>query len=72
VDLVSSLAAFEEYSEECEIRHVDDAALHAYLHASTAHARSIMETALAKVVAAEGIPVVPDRDGEDQAPPETP
>lgn len=59
VDLVSALAAFEAYSEECEIRHADDAALHAFLNASTAHARSIMETALAKVVAAEGIPVGP-------------
>lgn len=57
VDLVSALAAFEAYSDECEIRHADDAALHAFLNASTARARSIMETALAKVVAAEGIPV---------------
>lgn len=61
VDLVTALAAFEAYSEECEIRHADDAALHAFLNASTARARSIMETALAKVVAAEGIPVSPDQ-----------
>ncbi len=65
VDLVSALAAFEAYSEECEIRHADDAALHAYLHTATARARSIMELALAKVVAAEGIPVVPDQPLED-------
>lgn len=58
VDLVSALAAFETYSEECEIRHADDAALHAFLNASAARARSIMELALAKVVAAEGIPLV--------------
>jgi DNA-binding transcriptional MerR regulator len=64
VDLVSALAAFETYSEECEIRHADDAALHAYLHRATARARSVLETALAKVVAAEGIPVVPDQVSE--------
>ncbi|MBS1202758.1 MAG: hypothetical protein H6R22_1267 [Chromatiaceae bacterium] len=55
VDLVSILAAFEAYSEECENRHADDAALHAFLHASTAQARSLIESALAKVVEAEGI-----------------
>jgi DNA-binding transcriptional MerR regulator len=55
VDLVSVLAAFEAYSEECENRHADDAALHAFLHASTAQARSLIESALAKVVEAEGI-----------------
>lgn len=65
VDLVSALAAFEEYSDECETRHADDAALHAFLNASAARARSIMETALAKVVAAEGIPVDPDEIGVD-------
>ena len=62
VDLVSALAAFEDYSEECEVRHADDAALHAFLHVSTARARSLMETALAKVVAAERIPVACDED----------
>lgn len=56
-DLVSALAAFEAYSEECEVRHADDAALHAFLHASTAHARALMETALTRVVVAEGITV---------------
>jgi hypothetical protein len=62
VDLVSALAAFESYSEECENRHADDAAIHAFLNASSARARSIMETALARVVAAEGIASVPDND----------
>jgi DNA-binding transcriptional MerR regulator len=55
VDLISSLAAFEDYSEECEIRSRDDAALHAYLHAASARARSLIETALARVIEAEGI-----------------
>jgi DNA-binding transcriptional MerR regulator len=59
VDLLRSLNAFERYSAECEDRNVDDAALHAYLHAATAHARAVMESALARVVAAEGIMVRP-------------
>jgi MerR family transcriptional regulator, light-induced transcriptional regulator len=60
-DLVSALNAFESYSAECEDRSAEDAALHAYLHAATARARALMETALARVVAAEGILLaVPD------------
>lgn len=58
-DLVSALAAFEDYCEECESHHADAAALHAFLHASTAHARALMETALARVVAEEGIEIGP-------------
>ena len=54
-DLIGNLAAFERYSEECEIRSRDDAALHAYLHAASARARSLIETALARVIEAEGI-----------------
>jgi hypothetical protein len=57
VHLVSSLVAFEAYSRECENRNVDDAALHAFLHAATAQARATMEMALARVVEAEGIEV---------------
>lgn len=61
VDLITSLAVFEVYSEECEIRNQDDAALHAFLRAATAQARFLMETALARVIAAEGIsPDVPE------------
>lgn len=55
VQLVSSLVAFERYSQECAHRNADDAALHAFLHAATAHARAGMEAALARVVDAEGI-----------------
>jgi hypothetical protein len=54
-DLIGNLAAFERYSEECEIRNTEDAALHTYLYAVTAQARSLMETALAKVLETEGI-----------------
>ena len=57
VQLVSSLVAFERYSQECEDRNDDDAALHAYLHAATAQARSLLEVALARVLEAEGIEV---------------
>lgn len=55
VQLVSSLVAFEHYSQECENRNADDAALHAFLHAATAQARATMEAALARVIDAEGI-----------------
>jgi MerR family transcriptional regulator, light-induced transcriptional regulator len=55
VQLVSSLVAFENYSQECENRNADDAALHAFLHAATAQARATMESALARVIEAEGI-----------------
>ncbi|MCF7990331.1 MAG: MerR family transcriptional regulator [Thiohalocapsa sp.] len=57
VELVSSLAAFERYSQECENRNVDDAALHAFLYAVTARARATMESALARVIEAEGIEI---------------
>jgi DNA-binding transcriptional MerR regulator len=56
-DLIVNLCAFERYSEECEMRHAEDAALHAFLHAATAQARSLMEVALARVLEAEGIDV---------------
>ena len=49
-DLIASLSAFETYSQECEIRNAEDAALHALLHAATAQARSLIEAALARVI----------------------
>ena len=54
-DLLMGLVAFESYSAECENRSPDDAALHAYLHGTTARARSMLEDALNRVVEAEGI-----------------
>jgi hypothetical protein len=60
-DLVSALAAFEAYSEECENRNAEDAAVHAFLHASSARARAVMEAALARVVEAEGIALEPQQ-----------
>lgn len=57
VDLIGNLAAFEAYSEECEIRNLEDAALHAFLRAATAQARVLMEAALVRVIEAEGVSV---------------
>lgn len=56
VHLVYGLAAFEEYSAQCESRSPEDAALHAYLYRTTARARWMMEEALARLVEAEGLP----------------
>lgn len=54
-DLVRDLVAFEIYSAECENQNSDDAALHAYLHATTAQARSMLEEALSHLIRVEGI-----------------
>lgn len=55
VALITQLLAFEAYSAECENRNDKDAALHAMLHRTTAHARARLEDALAQVMEAEGI-----------------
>lgn len=54
-ELLFSLNAFEKYSQECRHRSPEDAALHAYLHVTTARARAMMEEALARVVELEGL-----------------
>ena len=53
--LVNDLSAFEIYSANCANRDADDAALHAYLHRTTAEARALIEAALEKVARAEGL-----------------
>ena len=53
--LVSDLSAFEIYSANCANRDDDDAALHRYLHHTTASARALIEVALEKVADAEGL-----------------
>ena len=53
--LVNDLSAFEIYSANCASRDEDDAALHAYLHHTTAEARALIEIALEKVAKAEGL-----------------
>jgi len=56
-NLITSLAAFEAYSAECENRNEEDAALHAYLHRTTAEARHEMEVALERVLETEQIQI---------------
>jgi DNA-binding transcriptional MerR regulator len=57
VDIITSLSAFEEYSQQCEILNVDDAALHAMLHAATAQARSMIEASLERVIEIDAIDI---------------
>lgn len=54
-DLLTRLNAFEQYSLRCESRSPDDAAMHGMLHAATSHCRALMEQALVRVLAHEGI-----------------
>jgi len=70
VDLVQRLSAFEAYSAECENRGPDDAALHAYLHGTTARVRLTIEKALERVVRTEGIDIdsIRKRAGADTTP----
>ncbi|MBP6602658.1 MAG: MerR family transcriptional regulator [Verrucomicrobiales bacterium] len=56
-NLLSGLVAFERYSEQCEDRDAEDAAIHAFLHHTTAKVRSSMEIALSEVLAQEGITI---------------
>lgn len=63
VQLVSTLAAFEAYSAECESRSAQDAALHAYLHVTTARARTLIEQALSELVKAERVQLAARLEG---------
>ena len=54
-ELLISLSAFERYSQLCEDRSTEDAAVHAMLRGATAHARATMEAALKRVVDHEKI-----------------
>jgi len=56
-ELVRDLVAFEIYSAECENESSQDAALHSYLHATTAQARSMLEEALLHLMRVEGIKI---------------
>jgi DNA-binding transcriptional MerR regulator len=53
--LVGDLTAFEIYSAQCANRDDEDAALHRYLHQTTAQARALIEGALERVAEAEDI-----------------
>jgi DNA-binding transcriptional MerR regulator len=63
-ELVAQLAAFEQYSAGCQVRHPDDAALHRRLLALAATARAQFEQALADVMAAEGLTPSAARDAD--------
>lgn len=56
-DLVLSLSSFERYSLDCTNRTEEDAAMHRYLHATTAQARSQLEAALARLIEVEGLKI---------------
>ncbi len=53
--LVDSLVDFEQYSEQCQVENIEDAALHAELCALSGRARMLMEDALETVLRAEGL-----------------
>lgn len=53
--LISSLAAFESYSAQCENRNAEDARLHAHLHQATAECRAKMEEALGQLLEMEEV-----------------
>ncbi len=55
VNLVNSLAAFEDYSQQCENRNDKDAQIHALLHSIAGTARALLETGLERVIETEGI-----------------
>jgi len=55
--IVTSLVAFEHYSNACEQRNDEDALLHAFLHRETARARARLEEMLVRVCAQDGIPL---------------
>ena len=54
-EIISQLASFEQYSQECLNKNSEDAHLHAYLHAISGTARSLFEDALEKIAKHEGI-----------------
>ena len=56
-ELLTSLTAFEQYSNECESRDTRDAELHHYLATAASHARHTIEDALSMVIDAENIDV---------------
>lgn len=54
-ELISQLAHFEQYSQECLNNSGEDAQLHAYLSAVSGSARALFERALERVAQHEGI-----------------
>lgn len=56
-ELISQLASFEQYSQECLSRSSEDAHLHAYLSSVSGSARALFEKALEMVAQHENIPL---------------
>lgn len=54
-EILQSLVAFEDYSANCQNRNDEDAAVHHALYLATGRARAVMERALARLMAHEGI-----------------
>ncbi len=54
-ELITQLASFEQYSQECLNSNADDAHLHAYLRMVSGSARALFERALERVAEHEGI-----------------
>lgn len=54
-ELISQLASFEEYSQDCLNNSAEDAHLHAYLASISGSARVLFENALEKIAQLEGI-----------------
>lgn len=60
VELISQIASFEEYSQDCLNRNADDAHLHAYLRSISGSARALFENALLKIAQHEGFDLQED------------
>ncbi|PUE32654.1 hypothetical protein B9Z35_03740 [Limnohabitans sp. Jir61] len=60
-ELISQLASFEEYSQECLNKNANDAHLHAYLRSISGSARTLFENALEKIAQHEGIDLHEDK-----------
>lgn len=56
-ELITQLASFEQYSQECLSRSAEDAHLHAYLSSVSGSARALFEKALEMVAQYENIPL---------------
>ena len=53
VDLIRAMLSFENYSDSCEKRNINDALLHSRLKALAGQARSLIEQGLSEVVVAD-------------------
>ena len=54
-EILTQLASFEQYSQECLNRSAEDAQLHAYLHSVAGSTRAMFEQALQRLVEHDGL-----------------